>query len=507
MLGNSGKYPYLRPLKTLFLGAFLLVSTGAFAQETQSLPPAPLSDKNNISSADSVAKALIEALPNSYTKDGLKRYYEILNPEAYSSDTDVAMSNTGLALYFQHHFAQNKCFAEKALRFYNELRRTTKSHQKEANDTTRHDRPSLGDKAGENRPDLKPGWLYEKALQYTKGNANAALTLIGMCGHDDKRQGLFINNEVAQKLYAQGFKESDFYSTEEDPTPSICPLKTADFYIAGSLSKNADISDSLKKRILAIQYPGKKAEQIAAKNYHVLGAAFMTCQMIEAGMNSFLAVKVEGLAANLYRGIRLCQDIETPANLYRRLQWNADVQRYRYRGQDFSQAVLNAALEKGRSKACLHSGSAGVGTQKPKEDAVCDLLKTVGAPFDLSIPRLEKRAEGLVQGYMEHMIASGLYASWHVSGEIAGISLPCSREQLFGPGAFMKWLVAQGQLPVNICGGGLSVESCRKALGTLASWEADFDWTVAQHTAGAKFAASVCKYYPNNKKSIDEFCD
>lgn len=481
--------------KLLFSIGFFFV----FSSQGQEVLAPPTTNNNNISSADRIAKALINTLPESGTKNGLIRYYEILNLAAYTSDMDVAMNNSGLANYFQYHFRTNNCFAEKALRFYQDVRSTTRSTQKTSVDEPRNGRPSLGDKSGVNRTDLNPGWLYEKALKYSKGNPNAALSLIGMCGHDDTKQGNFLNNDVEGKLSNTGFTHEALFRPGEDGyADSPCPSLTSDFFIAGALAKNADIDESLKRKILTTQYPGKTPTQIASKNYHVLGAAFMTCQMIEAGLAPFLAVRVESMAANLYRGIRLCQNIEIPASLFWKLQRHPDI-RKRPSNYRFEDAVLAKALERGRTKTCTN--------KKVKDDALCELLQTVGAPFDLSIPRLEQRAQNLIQGYMENMVASGLYASWHISGEIAGISLPCSRDQLFGPHPFMKWLVAQAQLPLNICGGGLSVESCRKALRTITSWEVDFDWTVSQHLAGAKFAASVCKAYPNGKKSMDEFCD
>ncbi len=45
-----------------------------------------------------------------------------------------------------------------------------------------------------------------KALQYTKGNANVALTLIGICGHDDKRQGLFKTPKSQKDSRKKDFK-------------------------------------------------------------------------------------------------------------------------------------------------------------------------------------------------------------------------------------------------------------------------------------------------------------
>lgn len=456
-------------------------------------------DVNNISSANKIALTLISKLPNSGVKDGLERYYNILSLKSYTYDNQVANANTGVALFFEQQFEQNACFAEKAYLFYRDLKLSTKQRQTAEGDKSRHARPSLGDVAGKNRKDLKPGWLYEKALKYANGNPNVAMSLIGLCGHDDKNQGEFTNQDVEIKLTNSGIPSDELYSPTDGNSEinTVCPSQYADFYVAGGLSKASDISDDLKKKVLSIQYPGKKDIQIASKNYHVMGAAFMTCQMIEAGLSPLLAIQVESMAAHLYRGIRLCQQIEIPAHLFWSLQRTKEVA-LRGMGRTFEETVIETTLKRGREKQC--------GYDKVAKDPFCNFLKTVGAPFDLSVPRIEARARTMLEKYMDNMVASGIYSSWHVSGEVAGISLPCSRDQLWGPHPFLQWLIAKTEVSLNICGNGLTMESCRKAVRTVKSWETDFDWTVSQHAAGARFAAKVCKPYPKGKSSFDGMC-
>lgn len=484
----------MRP--AFFSGFALFFSLSALAAP---IDPHEPSDKL-VSSTSKIALTVIDTLPESGVKSGLKRYYELVDPSTYGQDQNVAISNSGISNYFEGQFFSNACFAEKALLFYRDVRATTRSSQKQESNDVRHNRPSLGDKSGVNRKDLPAGWLFSKALKYSHGNPNAALTLIGMCGHDDQKQGYFDNNAVTQLLTQKGIPYRELYSPVEEQyyeeTP--CPPETADFFIAGALSAKADIPEKLKKKILEVQYPGKKPTQIASKNYHVLGAAFMTCQMIEAGLSPFLAVRVETTAASIYRGIRLCQEIEKPAALFFALQKNPEVKK-RPRHLHFDEFVLQKALERGKSKSCLK--------QQDLRDPFCELLKASGAPLDTSLPRLEERARELIQNNLDKLIASGLYASWHVSGEVAGINLPCGRDQLLGPHPIMKWLVSQANWPLNICGGGLTSTACRRALDKIKTWELDFDWTVSQHLAGAQFAAEVCKPLSSGANSMDLFCD
>lgn len=475
----------------------LTYSSFAFSQV---LSPAKAIDNNSISSADKVAQLILNALPDSRIQQGLQRYYQILSPNDVVDDKDIAMQNSGISRYFENQFHNNSCFARQALLFYKDIRTSTRRSQRNNESELRHARPSLGDTAGSSRPDLPAGWLFNKALTYTQGNANAALALIGLCGHDDKKQGYFSNPLAEASLLQEGYTRNDLFEfqTDEEFTETLCPAQTADFYLARSLSKSADISEPLKQKILKTQYPDKTKFQVAAKNYHVLGAAFMTCQMIEAGMPAFLAVKVETMAANLYRGIRLCQDVEAPAKLFWELQNHQGI-KHRPHYEKFEDAVVRLALEKGRKKDCSSKNT-------ENKDPICELLIKTGTVQSSSNAQLTKLTIASINAYLAKAIASGLYSSWHINGELAGVTLPCSRDQLIGPHPFLKWLVSQKQWPLNICGRGLSTETCNKALQTIKTWEVDFDWTISQHKVGAEFAASVCTRLPKGSSSLDHLC-
>lgn len=475
----------------------LTYSSFAFSQTPSQ---ASTIDNNSISSADKVAQQILKALPDSRLQQGLQRYYQILSPKDVIDDNDIAMQNSGISRYLETQFRNNSCFARQALLFYKDIRKNTRGSQKIQETELRHARPSLGDTAGSSRPDLPAGWLFNKALTYTQGNSNAALALIGLCGHDDKKQGHFSNPSTEAILHQEGYARSDLFEiqTDEDFSETLCPAQTSDFYLARSLSEKADISETLKQKILNTQYPGKTKFQVAAKNYHVLGSAFMTCQMIEAGMPAFLAVKVETMAANLYRGIRLCQDIEVPAQLFWKLQNHQSIKN-RPHHEKFEEAVVRLALEKGRQGACTTKNITN-------KDPFCDILNRTGTLHISKNSQSDKLTLAGINTYLEKVIASGLYSSWHINGEIAGVTLPCSRNQLTGPHPFLKWLVSQKQWPLNICGRGLSTETCSKALHTIKTWEVDFDWTISQHKAGAEFAASVCTRLPTGTNSLNQLC-
>lgn len=429
---------------------------------------------SQVSSIQSIAKVVIGSLPDSGLRDGLQRYLEILNPDRYQSDASVGIDNSGLALHFQNQFQRDTCFAKKTLHFYRDLRTSV---------------------TGEN-----PGWLFERAMSVTHRNPWAALNLIGVCGHDNIRQGVFENATALQDLAQEGWRREDFYQPltgVDTQTDSFCPSKESPFFGSDSLGRNVDISSSLKNRILSVQFPHKKWDEIPAKNYHILGAAFMTCQMIEAGMNPWVAIQVQTTAAGLYRGIRLCQSIDKPSQLFLRLQRHPEIRKNFFR-RSFEENIITEALARGKNKLCS--------VQKNQDDALCDLLQSVGAPFDLSIPRLEERARQLLQKYMDTLIASGLYSQWHFGGNYAGVNLPCSGQPWTGPHPMLKWLFERGTISINVCGAGITPESCKKALQRISSWELDFQWTQAQHKVGAQFAATHCRHNPEPKKIENIFC-
>lgn len=487
----------LRHLQIFFFWMGLTYSSFAFSQ---SQSHSSTIDNNSISSADKVAQLILESLPDSRLQKGLERYYQILSPKDVVDDNDIAIQNSGISRHFERQFRNNSCFARQALLFYRDIRLNTRRSQKNQTVEQRHSRPSIGDTAGSSRPDLPAGWLFKKALTYTQGNPNAALTLIGLCGHDDKKQGNFKNASVETALQQEGYKRTDLFEihTDESFTETLCPEQTSDFYLARSLSEKADISEQLKQKILITQYPGKTNLQVASKNYHVLGAAFMTCQMIEAGMPPFLAVQVETKVASIYRGIRLCQDIEAPAQLFWQLQNHKEI-RGRPHQEKFEEAVVRLALERGRQSFCSSKST-------ENKDPICELLNRTGTLLSSKNTQLDKMTIASLNTFLDKVIASGLYSSWHINGEIAGVTLPCSRDQLLGPHPFLKWLVSQKQWPLNICGRGLSNETCRKALHTIKTWEVDFDWTISQHKVGAEFAASVCTRLPEGTNSFDPLC-
>jgi len=170
---------------------------------------------------------------------------------------------------------QRKALYEEALPKFDKEFHLDEVYQSRANNTL-NGRISLADQAGEGDfAHVPAGWLYDMALKITGGNSYNALELIVSCGHDDK------NNTFD------------------------CPVKTAAFYLPKSLGSSADISESTKAMIAAIQAPNAGAGSLPAKYYHVYTEALLTCGLLKDGVGSALVSRIARLTGKMYRVMSL----------------------------------------------------------------------------------------------------------------------------------------------------------------------------------------------------------
>lgn len=484
----------MRISKILFI-SFILAGSTVYADS--------IDEGSSLKNTSAIAHKIISSLPKSSLKEGLSRYYSILKPDSYYSDVYVGTKNDGIQYFLEGNFKANPCFAESAYLFYNEIKKTTLNRQDDSKDISRHSRASFGDISGTTRPDRPAGWLFSRALKYTNGDSNKAIALIGLCGHDDVNQGKFLNEEaifsIGKKynltradLYRNPLDEEAIADEDEN---SICPPRTSDFYLSRALSKEADIPDTLKSKILNTQYPNRRPIEIASKNYHILNSAFMTCQMIEAGMNPTLAVQVQVAASNLYRGVRLCSDIRTPAKIYSDLLKHPKVQSQLRRFVSIYKALEDALVTTIASGMC----------ENDSEDALCRYIEMSSLPFEGSGSAIKEEIHSTIQASFPQMLAARLYLDWHAGGSLLGKDLPCSKIKITGPNEFFKWLILQKNMPLNLCSDGVTLKDCKEAMKIIETWRVDFDWTIAQHRAGAEFAAKNCRQTPN-ESSFKKFC-
>lgn len=458
----------------------------------------------------------------------------------------------------------NQCFRDRALNFYRDVSvrlKTTQKNPETEEDKIRCDvlgknapgktsnlvdygcpkgRPGLFSKIGDkDSKDLEPGWLWKLALKNTNGNAYAAMHLIGMCGHDDTAQSELgytdeseaAKSEIFEKLKDLKSKKIDLekkvksaaqnISLEPDEFSRIsreferilkqirytqrqkgvrrvlsCPPQSSAFYAPGGLAEDADISPELKNKISKIQNPNGNLK-IPAKHYHVYGSAFMACSLITNGFDPKKAVTVQKQAARVYRGTRMCESsnrlLEEAKEFENTLGKSA--KRSSKTTEDFIVDSLKYFdLDEGKCTA--------------KDDETNKICKKAFNMFGEATfvmkadPALAKRK---ILNRMARLDAAQLYNSWYVGGgSVFGKKIPCTDIRLGGPQDLMN---ANNSIAL-ITGrpDGWSKERYDVATKHLATWDVDFEWTVAQHEAGAKFAAKNCKKNKPGENPFQNLC-
>jgi len=564
--------------------------------------------KSTLNQADGLLSTFVDNIPDKSLQSGLKEYLKIVNPKSYrGNDDSVGGSNKGIVQYFKSRFSENQCFQNAAADFYRDIATTLKKKNKcepEEKDSSTEkntkespgssgfcigmgcpkikmkpmeseygclkNRPSLNDRVGQGAKSyLDEGWLMRLAMKHSKGNPEAALELIGMCGHDDTAQGNFSfydtseaakakNLEQAAKLKDQkkamddelkkafknfdsdqkavyvlsqkasfAAKQIETLSKAEGRKESVtCPPQSSDFYLPGSLSGDADISPALKDKIKVIQGDGKKDTSfIPAKHYHVYGSALLGCKMAQNGMKPEQAAMVQKQAARLYRGLRMCES--SREQLQKREQLKATLQvKDLEDSKEVEAKVLQIWNQKNKGEFKCEGMAGGIfgmmgmmmmksmmsaqdkkseGDSSSRADQKtiekCSLLMNFG------IADLETNERNIVMRKINTALgrydAAKLYDSWYLGGgSFAGIKIPCTDHRNKGPSDLMK--PNEGFMGKLFKPGGWSDERYEAASKKLATWDVDFEWTIAQHEAGSKYGAKMCSEARSKKNPFEE---
>lgn len=462
----------------------------------------------------------------------------------------------------------SQCFRDTALNFYRDValrlksinktpqRKTDEKSESRCDDFEKtitkksggaidygcsEERPGLFSKVGDkNSSNLDPGWLWKLALKHSNGNTYAAMHLIGMCGHDDTAQSRFSyydNSEAAkselsdqlQKLKekkvelekqvkeaaqkvsvdpAEFMKISRRFSSVLEKIKGLknkegisrklsCPPHDSAFYAPGGLSEEADISPALKDKISKVQNPTGKLN-IPAKHYHVYGSAFMACNLVTNGFDPQKAITVQKQAARMYRGTRMC---ETSNDL---LEQSKEFEKTIGREASRNWKSAETFIMDGLKNVDLDSGECKGKTEDDKKN--CTLALSMFGDSAYIMKRDPELAKRKILNRLARIDAANLYNSWYVGGgEILGKKIPCTDLRMGGP----KNLMDANNSVVPLYGGrpdGWSKERYDAATKYLATWDVDFEWTIAQHEAGAKFAAKNCKKAKPGENPFQNLC-
>lgn len=280
--------------------------------------PAPVSENEEQRNAAWLWGLNVEKALKRVPKLGplLKDYEEILAPDAYKQLEDskeISEANLGIIRYLDGLLDKDPSLRDQATRFYDSIQA---------------------------QPLQRPGELYRRALSYTQNNPRQALRLIALCGHDNVsrsphfRAGPFTRGRAVDahwKTYLQQIDEN-IATVRKDPTaqkglptllaerkrvetalrthlelnddPKIdpCPKPENLFFAAGALAPEADIPQALKARTREFSDDNPDAaEHEREKNYHVLAAAFVACEMISRGHPPSDIIHLQKVLAWSYR--------------------------------------------------------------------------------------------------------------------------------------------------------------------------------------------------------------
>lgn len=486
----------------------------------------------------SVINSIPTAILDETEKQAFKEYLRVLGGNQYADSSLVGLSNSGLNNHFESLLGgdeptpANRCFQTKAVSFYKDvslyLRKAAGLDDSSPSENWWNmtgEKHSLFAKAGERgKTQIQPGWLWKLAIQHANGDAAGALSLIGMCGHDDAHIATFrymdeseeTKKEIQEQVSALEEKkkllERELKSALKQPDPATfvkaksaelsetnellyiwknqtglrrtlrCPPAYTDFFLPGGLGSDVDISATLKKKVNAVQNPDGNS-RIPAKHYHVYGSAFMTCNLISNGFDPEKAVKVQKQAARFYRGIRICE--ASSGLLMERSEMERSIDLRPKEGMSVEDIILNRLAEK-------DEGGSSIGYLFASARHVMDQDRAM--------------AKRKITARLARMDAAFLYNLWYVgAGDVlTGKRFWCSDIRLGGPknlldvnSATFSWF----QRPK-----GWSKERYDAAAKHLATWDVDFEWTLAQHEVGAKFAAKHCKQGQSATNPFQALC-
>ncbi|MCK6597942.1 MAG: hypothetical protein L6Q37_06220 [Bdellovibrionaceae bacterium] len=440
------------------------------------------SDNVNASSMTDLAsrtQKILSFLPGSTSK-ALSVYLDIVNPSEYKNDSDIRQANKGVIGHFGKVFSREssrgRCLYTKAALLYRYIAKVDEANIRPVN---KINKISLDDTT--EKTSLDPGWLWNAAMKIAGNNANEAFELLGVCGHDDsgERENAF--------RYALGILDEDIlkkagikYIPSNSNSRFYCPDQRSVFFVPGSLGKNVDIPTKLKQKIAKIQAPNLGQEVIPAKYYHVFGGAYMACKLIQAGIGKTDAKDYTSKFVSAYRRARLCT--------------SAGEMKHKF-------DEVNTNYQKALAKN-LSDGKDGITMAEylSINRLDCYNLSLTSLKSKSEICGGSKNAKEILEKVIDRALAGKVYFEQQ--------NCPTSSAGQFSDG--FRVLSSTGKSAFSFNNEfnciNISTSNCAGAKNVLETWNVDFEWTIEQQLAGAKFASEYCKD-DEKKQDQDQKCE
>ncbi|MDA9189640.1 hypothetical protein N9O57_01530 [bacterium] len=352
-------------------------------------------------------------------KNTISNYKELVLGNS-SKTSEIHASNNGIDSHFNELIEKNSCFKDLLNTFLLSVkdldRQVTKTKSQLNNG-----RPSQVDFAGQgDYKNLSPGFLWKLAMNVANQNPNLAIRFIAACGNDD-------NHDHGQMKVN-------------------CPNIGSVMYLSKALGENVDIKQSLREKIVKLQAPTKGGAFIPSKNYHIIGSIFLNCSLMEDGVSSGMAKKIENLTVVGYRNLKM-------------------------------QDRLKESLKSYKSYEASY--------EKEKKDELSSFTKEQLKDFSNYIQARGQDGErvaldrdaALVYDNLTMSLPGGI--STHVTTPFSSLFLNKSPKMLY----------RNRPSPLK----DVSFDRYKKALDKAKTWLVDIEWTKSQHSVGADFAKKHCR--------------
>ena len=348
---------------------------------------------------------------------------------------DDGWSNSGLYQYNKQIIDNNRCFQQLFSHFID----------REKAFDTRYGRSANTLAVDSENTNITSGWHWDLAMNVSHGDKNLAMMLIGQCGHDDAAAALPLNCGNGS-------------------------LRQHSRYRSGSLGKSTLLDPEIVNLVTRIQSPTKGASGLGSKYYHLVGAAYLACSLVRAGMSAPRVHKAQAIAGRSYRVRSLCAS--TRGNNYRFNNGYALTELLQKLGSVENIAKL--------FKTNWNATEFGI-----SQDSIRKQIQTLSR-FQERVVTETTTIEGIsikIQEMLSFADASEIVKTDVLS--MGDCVLPAITKRV------SEKMKSIAESKGYICKG-LSEERCKRAKSRLLTWYADFEWTEAQHRKGAEFATEQC---------------
>ncbi len=429
---------------------------------------------------------------------------------------------------------EQPCFSDLAAEFYGwlleyDLKSEHTGLTKPLSALPLKGRASLEDEAGSGRfQNIAPGSVWKKALDLSGGQANVAMALIGLCGHDDaiaikpkllngrqatteyralKKKGLqSLRNDLLNELKITTDHDHKKFLVEtldsiddllsSDEIDSLYCSDASLLYLPKALDSSLDLDPTLKDRIIRTQAPTKGAKALPAKAYHFIGSAMNACLLRSKTPTSIVSLALNPIAARMYRAASINKKLNStlPEDLK-----NIDFEKLTEKDLEPIVEAYNSIPKDTRSLDEKLKGPLPefeIFFSDPK-NGISQLFPNLSSEEKLTT----KRALEGIKANLTFFDAVTLAKSWwtkHNIPVVGSVYLPSQRNrpEVRDAGLLTFWSNNRSDRCEQK---GWSKNRCERALAILDSWEIDFKWSEEQHYKGAAFGLKNCRELRSNE--------